>query len=253
MAHIPPTSLIDHSKENADANRFGFAANKRKSDAMMVDAPAPAPKKKVEPPKAAPKAPASKAGSFSKPTATSRVRGAPAAPVTAAAAKKAAMAITAPAVNGKRPAWDLKGRLEDMESMHQNMVEQLRSTSTNLTSLMGQLSERNSTVSTLADSKKALIENLQSQQREFERAASDQQRLLDNISQMKRDHQQELDTASSKIRTLELDLDQARSRIRILTEDVERTRHTLENTQGVLHQTESTLATTKSDLQVCSS
>lgn len=87
----------------------------------------------------------------------SRPGAAAAAPAKKAAAKVSVPTVTAASGAPKRPAWDMKGRLEDMEADYRQMQARMCETTATLSAISAQLAEKNMSVQQLNESKTAVI------------------------------------------------------------------------------------------------
>lgn len=103
------------------------------------------------------KKPAARAVPATGPASRPGAAAAAAAPAKKAAAKVSVPTVTAASGAPKRPAWDMKGRLEDMEADYRQMQARMCETTATLSAISAQLAEKNMSVQQLNESKTAVI------------------------------------------------------------------------------------------------
>lgn len=122
----------------------------------------------------------------------------------------------------KRPAWDLKGRLQDLESSHGAMKERIVSAEDTVESLRKQLAEKQEVVSSLSGAKESLQGDISVYQAQVGEAQAAREKLMKMMDTMKEEHQQQLSSEEQRRRLLQIQHDNLEIQLREVSENLAR-------------------------------
>eukprot|EP01112_Ceratiomyxa_fruticulosa_P022827 TRINITY_DN8491_c0_g1_i1.p1 TRINITY_DN8491_c0_g1~~TRINITY_DN8491_c0_g1_i1.p1 ORF type:complete len:794 (-),score=217.02 TRINITY_DN8491_c0_g1_i1:2-2383(-) len=109
----------------------------------------------------------------------------------------------------KRPPWDLRGRLEDMENLTASLREQLKNNTLTVSSLNEQIVDRERKISAVDDVRVHLATDLEARAKDMEDANARNRELVQTVNNMRAQHQMETELNQGKIRQLQAQLDNA--------------------------------------------
>ncbi|KAJ3010263.1 kinesin-like nuclear fusion protein [Thoreauomyces humboldtii] len=102
------------------------------------------------------------------------------------------------AAKKKRPAWDVKGRLQDLEENHTATQSQLQDSKSQLTSMTDELSRSRSTIDELLQFRKSLENQVVVKEKENHTYAQQLSDLKDQLQSANRRHEDELHTLATR-------------------------------------------------------
>eukprot|EP00011_Vannellida_sp_DIVA3-517-6-12_P010659 CAMPEP_0114619368 /NCGR_PEP_ID=MMETSP0168-20121206/8179_1 /TAXON_ID=95228 ORGANISM="Vannella sp., Strain DIVA3 517/6/12" /NCGR_SAMPLE_ID=MMETSP0168 /ASSEMBLY_ACC=CAM_ASM_000044 /LENGTH=666 /DNA_ID=CAMNT_0001830537 /DNA_START=87 /DNA_END=2087 /DNA_ORIENTATION=+ len=163
-------------------------------------------------------------------SASSSTTGAPRARTTTTARTATGKTATTRTANGrpvkkgstKRPAWDLKGRLQDLESTQGVMKDRIVVAEETVETLRKQLAEKSEVVSNLSGAKESLQGDISVYQAQVNEAQAAREKLMKMMDAMKEDHQQQLSSEEQRRRLLQIQHDNIEIQLREVSENLAR-------------------------------
>ncbi|KAL6071666.1 kinesin-like nuclear fusion protein [Balamuthia mandrillaris] len=177
----------------------------------------------------------------------------------------------------KRPAWDIKGRLEDLERFTITLKQQVKESNSQVEALQQQVGEKESQLHEVAEVKTVLEKNVEVRQREFEeaqRGITELRSLLESTRQSHRSEmaekerlynslqsehsnllikldvrQEELDRAKMQIAKAELEMEGLRTQIVEMQQTLEERKRTISEQAGTISDQTETIAAQKARIE----
>eukprot|EP01104_Vermistella_antarctica_P018339 TRINITY_DN6749_c0_g1_i1.p1 TRINITY_DN6749_c0_g1~~TRINITY_DN6749_c0_g1_i1.p1 ORF type:complete len:759 (-),score=201.95 TRINITY_DN6749_c0_g1_i1:33-2258(-) len=121
----------------------------------------------------------------------------------------------APADNGRRAAWDVKGRLADLESHHQSLKGKVQDSNDEISKLQAQLAEKSQTVSVLSEQRNVIQQDVSMYQTQVQDHMRDKQDLINKMDAMRMDNSMKMSEVTSNHTRIKMELESANQRLQM--------------------------------------